>query len=666
MNKIREYYTTLKRFAIGKAHNPYDSKLFMDISLIPLFAWIGLGADGLSSSSYGPSESFVTLGGHVYLSLFVALATAITIFIISASYSQIIELFPTGGGGYLVASKLISPNVGMVSGCALLVDYVLTISVSVASGADAIFSFLPPGLQLFKLEFAIAVILVLIVLNLRGVKESIIVLAPIFAVFLITHIIGIVYGIGMNLTNLPPLIHATRNEVSTSYSQLGFIGMFILIMRSYSMGAGTYTGIEAVSNGLPVIREPRVHNAKKTMSYMALSLAFTAFGLMLAYLLYNVHPQFGKTLNAVLFENMTKNWGTSGIVFAFITLFSEAALLFVAAQTGFIDGPRVISNMSLDRWFPGHFSLLSDRFVNKNGIVIMGLSSLAIMILAHGSVQFLVVLYSINVFITFSLSQFGMVKHWWQVRTKAGGWKRKIFINGIGFTLTMFILISMIVIKFYDGGWITLFITGALVLFAAIIKRHYNNTGKLLTRLNSLVAVVDLQMPEAVSGESCMANPKTDFDKNDKTAILLVNGFNGLGLHTLFAVIRLFGSSFKNFIFLEVGMIDSGNFKGEEEIEKLESKVKCDINKYVNYMRQSGYQSDGIGLIGTDIIEELNKVTPNLLESFPNAVFFGGQLVFPEDTLFLRLLHNNVVFSIQRKFYTQGIPFVLLPIKVVT
>ena len=666
MNKIREYYTTLKRFAIGKAHNPYDSKLFMNISLIPLFAWIGLGSDGLSSSSYGPAESFITLSGHVYLSLFVAIASAATILIISASYSQIIELFPTGGGGYLVASKLISPNVGMVSGCALLVDYVLTISVSVASGADAIFSFFPPAWQVYKLFFGIFVIFSLIVLNLRGVKESIIVLAPIFIVFLLTHTAGILYALGVNMANFPVVVEATKTEVHQSYSQIGLLGMIILMLRAYSMGAGTYTGIEAVSNGLPVIREPRVKNAKKTMTYMAFSLAFTATGLMLAYLFYKIQPQFGKTLNAILFEKIAANWGRPGTAFVYITLFSEAALLFVAAQTGFIGGPRVISSMSLDRWFPGHFSLLSDRFVNKNGVVIMGLSSLAIMLLSKGSVQFLVVLYSINVFITFSLSQFGMIKHWWQVKSKAEKWKKKFAINGIGFLLTVFILFSMIIIKFYEGGWITIFITGALVLFAVIIKRHYINTNKLLVRLNSLVSVVELQMPEAVTGEVCMANPKTEFDKNDKTAILLVNGFNGLGLHTLFAVIRLFGTSFKNFIFLEVGMIDSGNFKGEEEIEKLESKVKCDINKYVNYMRQSGYQSDGIGLIGTDIMEELNKVTPNLLESFPNAVFFGGQLVFPEDSLFLRLLHNNIVFSIQRKFYTQGIPFVLLPIKVVT
>ncbi len=156
---------------------------------------MGLGADGLSSANYGPEESFLSLGVHGHLGIFVALATAITIFVISASYSQIVELFPSGGGGYLVASKLLSPTLGMISGSALLIDYVLTITLSVASGADAIFSFLPFGWLPFKLAFALIGVLLLMVMNLRGVKESVMPLVPIFLLFLVTHTFAIVYRI---------------------------------------------------------------------------------------------------------------------------------------------------------------------------------------------------------------------------------------------------------------------------------------------------------------------------------------------------------------------------------------------------------------------------------------------------------------------------------------
>ncbi|OGS24101.1 MAG: amino acid transporter [Elusimicrobia bacterium RIFOXYB2_FULL_50_12] len=661
-NDKLSWFERLKRLLIGKARSPYDMEVFNKISLIAFFAWVGLGADGLSSSAYGPQETFLALNGHLYLSIFVALGSALTIFIISASYSQIIELFPTGGGGYLVASKLLSPNVGMVSGCALLIDYVLTITVSIASGADAIFSFLPVQWQVFKLEFAAAGLIVLIILNLRGVKESVTVLIPVFMLFVLTHMFAIFYSLFANMVHFPEIVRATQNDIVQSRSEIGLLGMILIILRAYSMGAGTYTGIEAVSNGLPILREPRVKTAKRTMHYMAISLTFVVVGLIISYLFYQVGHVEGKTLNAVLFENMTAGWGKTGHAFVFLILFSEAALLFIAAQAGFIDGPRILANMALDRWLPTRFAMLSDRFVNKNGVVIMGISAIIMMIVTGGSVTFLVVLYSINVFITFTLSQLGMVTHWWRVRARISDWRKKITINGVGLILTSFILISMIVIKFHEGGWITLLITGTLMVFAIFIRRHYYNTAKLLKRLNSLVQAVGVTSADA--GQEELPNPQVEFNPNDKTAVLLVNGFNGLGLHTLFGIMRLFSGVFKNFIFIEIGVIDSGNFKGVEELDKLDIQVRSDVDHYVNYMRKEGYHADGISLIGTDVIVEIEKITPKILEKFPNVVFFGGQLVFPEDSFITRWLHNYTVFAMQRKFYSQGVPFVLLPIRV--
>src|SRR5512143_1942907 len=170
----------LKKLIIGGKHDIEDTSLFHKLALIAFFAWVGLGADGLSSSCYGPAEVFLTLGSRPYLSVFVGLGTVLTILVIATSYSQIVELFPSGGGGYFVASKLLSPTVGMVSGCALLIDYVLTISISIASGADAVFSLLPAHVQFLKLSLALGAVVFMILLNLRGVKESILVLTPIF------------------------------------------------------------------------------------------------------------------------------------------------------------------------------------------------------------------------------------------------------------------------------------------------------------------------------------------------------------------------------------------------------------------------------------------------------------------------------------------------------
>jgi amino acid transporter len=650
------FFSKIRRFIVGKEKNLMDDKIFHHLSLIAFFAWVGLGSDGMSSSCYGPEEAFLALKGHGYLSLIVGLMTVATIFIISASYSQIIELFPAGGGGYLVASKLMSPVVGMISGCALLIDYVLTITISIASGTDAIFSFLPPHFLHIKIWVAIIGVLLLTLMNLRGVKESVIPLIPIFLVFIATHIIAIGYAIISHAGNLPQVISSVGHETSATYSQIGLFGIIILLMKSYSMGAGTYTGIEAVSNGLAVLREPRVETGKKTMRYMAISLSVLVLGLMAAYLFYQVQFVQGKTLNAVLFEKITMNWGSAGIVFVFLLLLSEALILFVAAQTGFLDGPRVLANMAVDRWFPTKFASLSDRLVTQNGILLMGMAALITMALSKGSVRFLVVLYSINVFITFCLSQLGMIKHWWQCREKK--WKRKLFINGIGFTLCSFILISMVALKFNEGGWITLVVTGILAVSAVYIKRCYLRTIKQLQRLNSLVekTKIAVEKPNLLQPAKC--------NNQAKTAVLFVNGYNGLGLHSLFHVTRMFGKEFENYIFVQIGVIDAGNFKGTQEIDNLKAHSLQEVNHYINLMRSDSRYAEGMIFLNTDVISALEHIGPAVIAKFPNSIFFGGQLVFSENTFINRLLHNHTVFAMQQKFYQEGIPFVILPIRI--
>ena len=664
MSEEREptLFGKLKAIFIGRARSLQEPNLFHNISLIAFLAWVGLGADGLSSSCYGPEEAFLALKGHMYLGVFVAIATAITIFVISYSYSQIIELFPSGGGGYLVASKLLSPSLGMVSGCALIIDYVLTITISISAGADALFSFLPPQLYQFKLLFAVGVLGVLIMLNMRGAKESIVLLVPIFLVFVVTHIFAVVYGIVMHASDVGVLIRATDVEVKGTISEVGMFGMIFLIMRAYSMGAGTYTGIEAVSNSVSILREPKVETAKKTMKYMAISLAFLAVGLMFGYLFHKVGHVPGKTLNAVLFENMSSGWGDWGYIFVLVTLISEAVLLFVAAQTGFLDGPRVLANMATDRWFPFQFALLSERFVIQNGILLFGGASIVLMILSHGSVKFLVVLYSINVFITFCLSQAGMVRYWWRKRRKLKKWLKKIVINGVGLVMTTFILISVTVVKFNEGGWITVFITGSLISMAVLFKRYHARTLVLLRRLDNLIDATDIS--KLTPGGIMKQDMPVEYDAESKTAVVLVNGFNGMGLHTLFNVIRLFGKDFKNYFFIQAGIVDAGHFKGAEDIDKLKLHVQRELDKYVLFMQNQGFYSKGFATFGIDIAEEVSTTASEIFEKYPNAVFFGGQIVFKQETILTKMMYNYTTFSVQRRLHQKGIPFIIMPVRV--
>jgi len=664
MNNGRPVSKRLKQIFIGGSRNLQDRSLFHALSLTAFLAWIGLGADGLSSSCYGPEEAFLALGGHNYLGLLVALGSALTVFVISASYSQIIELFPTGGGGYLVASKMLNPTLGMVSGCALMIDYVLTIALSIASGTDAFFSFLPVEYQSFKMAFAVGGVILLIVMNLRGVRESVVPLIPIMVAFVVLHVFAIVYSLFDHAGNIPQVIEGTARQVSETSGAIGIFGLLFLLLKSYSFGAGTYTGIEAVSNGLPVIREPRVENGKRTMRYMAVSLAFMVTGLMTAYLLYHVVHIPGKTLNAVLFENLSASWNPSiAKTFVLITLLSEAALLFVAAQTGFLGGPRVLANMAIDRWFPTRFTMLSDRLVTQNGILLMGGAALVLLLATGSSVKFLVVLYSITVFITFFLSQLGMVRHWWEVRKTFGRWIRKMTINGIGLTLTTFILITVSVLKFHDGGWLTLLVTGLLVAVAFGVRRHYRWTERQLGRLN------DLMVTAAAVGEKQHAarpsdSPVPPCDPKARTAVLLVNGFNGLGIHTLLNVMRLFEGSFKNFVFAQVGVVDVGNFKGSSEVDHLKEHIESEGNRYVVYLRHHGIYAESRCSIGVDVVDELEQLVTKIREQYPQSVLFGGQLVFEKENFTTRLLHNYTIFAVQKRLYHQGIPIVILPIRV--
>ncbi len=658
---VNKAFKKVKTFFLGGARDFTDHRIFHQLALSAFLAWVGLGSDGLSSSCYGPAEAFKALQGHPTLGIFVAIGTGITILIIASSYSHIIELFPHGGGGYLVASKLLSPEMGVISGSALLIDYILTITISIASGADAIFSFLPIGYIGYKLWFAVFGVLVLLLLNLRGIKEAVMPLVPVFLLFVFTHAVVIVYAVISHMGNFSMVYHETGRELTNSFHTLGLFGVLFLVLKAYSLGAGTFTGIEAVSNGLPVLRDPKVATAKKTMKYMAISLSVTVMGLMLAYILFDVRDTPGKTMNAILFESLTASWGGFyGVGFVWITLFSEAVLLFIAAQTGFLDGPRVLANMALDKWLPTRFAMLSDRLVTEKGILVMGFASLVMMLASNGSVDFLIVLYSINVFITFTLSQLGMVKHWWEQRGTEKQWFKKLMINGIGLTLTTFILISVLILKFNEGGWVTIVITGVLVLGAFFIKNHYNKTYATLKRLDVIVEAAVLSGSDVHDSTT----PAPAYDQKAKTAAILVNGFNGLGLHTLFSVFRLFGTTYKNYVFVEIGSIDAGNFKGADEIEHLGSFVRNETSKYVDYMQDHGHYAEAYFSIGTDVVDEVNKLVPSIREKFPDIVFFGGQLVFTNETFMDRWLHNYTVFAVQQNLYVHGIPFVILPVKV--
>jgi hypothetical protein len=394
------------------------------------------------------------------------------------------------------------------------------------------------------------------------------------------------------------------------------------------------------------------------MLYMAVSLSFIAGGITLGYLLNGVSPIPGKTLNAVLFDRLLTDLlpGQAAVVLLVIVLLSEASLLFVAAQTGFLGGPQVLSNMAVDSYMPHRFAHLSERLVAKYGIYFMGAMAFLMLAITRGSVRYLVVMYSINVFLTFSLSQFGMVVHWWKDRDKEKGWRPKLVMNGVGFLLTASILAATVVIKFPEGGWITLVITGTFLAMSLLVRRHYRTAQQALGRLDELL----LQLPPVTL--SSLQEPV--LRRVAPTAAILVSGYNGLGMHVFFSVIRSFPGTFRNFIFLSAGVVDSSVFKGAEEVVHLGTDLKKQLQNYLEFVKGHGYYAEARSEVGTDVIEIIGHLAQGAASDFPNIVFFSGQLVFQEESAITRLLHNQTAFLAQKKLVFAGLPMIILPVRV--
>jgi amino acid transporter len=645
--------TRVKQLLFGNPLNPFNPGILRHVSLIAFFAWVGLGADGLSSSCYGPEEAYIALGVHTHFALYVAIATAITVFVISIGYNQVIELFPSGGGGYKVASQLLGTHVGLISGAALIVDYALTIAVSIASAMDAVFSLLPLGILEYKLLAEVFLIFILILLNMRGMKESIKFLMPIFLGFFILHVILILYGIGAHSKSLMFIIPNTLVETRTAINAVGWLPVLALTLHAYSLGGGTYTGLEAVSNNVNRLREPRVSTGKWTMFYMAVSLSMTAAGMLLLFLLWTPQAQTGQTLNAVVFHSILGD-SEIGKLLLLITLLFEAGLLFVAANTGFLAGPSVLANMAIDGWVPNRFRHLSTRLVIQNGLFLFGIFALAILLWCHGKVSLLVVLYSINVFVTFSLSLFGMCVYWARQREKASKrWFLRLGFSLFAFLITSSILCVTLITKFESGGWLTVVVTCAVIGLCLLIKRHYRQFNKKLARLD---ATLKRPIDHSLS--------PVDLDPKQPTAVILIGKSPGVAMHSLLNVIRMFPQHFKNFIFLSVGNVDVESFAGDKELDQMRKMVNENLQYFVDYCHQYGMAAEAYAAFGTDTVEELTKLAEKVSKIYSNCIFFSSKIIFDHDNFMTRMLHNETALTLQRTLHLIGKELVILPVKV--
>jgi hypothetical protein len=368
----------------------------------------------------------------------------------------------------------------------------------------------------------------------------------------------------------------------------------------------------------------------------------------------------GQTLNATVFYILTETWNYGDIEFGQfivpITLIFEAGLLLVAANTGFLAGPNVVANMASDEWMPKSFSSLSSRLVVKNGILFMAIAAIATLIITGGSVHILVVLYSINVFITFSMSLLGLSIYWMRNRRRKPYWRRKLLISGVGFIVCFGILIITIFEKFYEGGWVTLLITSVFVGIGLMIKSMYR---KLKMRL--------MQKEMQFYGYDDIA-PSQDWlegaDKSAPTAAIIVDQTFGSGMNCLLEIKKLFPGIFKNFIFVTVGEVDSNTFREEKRWREMRRRTKVTLRKYKNYCNANGRFAKAYVGYDTDIVEKLTQLTDRVAKDYPSAVFFGTKFIFDNENVFTQLLFNHVPYIMQRRLHVKGLNMVILPMKI--
>ncbi len=431
-----------------------------------------------------------------------------------------------------------------------------------------------------------------------------------------------------------------------------------MLLLAYSQGGGTYTGLEAVSNNVNLLAEPRVRTGKVTMLYMALSLAFTASGIILLYLLWDAKHVPGQTLNASTFKMIIESMNLGGPVLnqglLVLVLAFEAGLLFVAANTGFLGGPAVLSNMAGDSWVPHKFRYLSTRLVTQNGILVMGIAALAILFWTEGKVTLLVVLYSISVFLTFAISLLGLVLYWWRSRKEGHSWVRRLLLSLTGFIICTGILAVLLYERFKEGGWATVAIIAAMAGLCVLIRKHYRETKEAIHSVDEVFA----SQPFGPVTES------VEPDQESQTAVFIVGSSRGGGLHALLWVQRMFPGHFKNFIFVNARTVDSHAYGGIGALEKMREEAANTLEFFVDFCQSHGMAASSYISFGTDAVDEVTKLCEEINRDYPNSIFFTSKLIFSSDNWFTRLLHNQAALAVQRRLHLEGLQMVILPMKV--
>lgn len=480
-----ELFSLLKRFLIGRA---LKTEQAAHERLTKKTALAVFSSDALSSTAYATEEILLVLavaaaatqGQSFYYVVPISIGIAMLLAIVAISYRQTIHAYPSGGGAYIVAKENLGTTPGLIAAASLLVDYVLTVSVSIAAGVAAITSAAQGTRFAWLDEHKVILCLVFIGLialaNLRGVRESGALFATPTYVFVVSFVIMIGYGLFhyWAYDGVAPVPNGEELKTAEGYSLQPLTTL--LLLGAFSNGCTALTGIEAISNGVPAFKKPEAQNAATTLVWMAVLLTGMFLGTSVLAYLYHVHPHANETVISQFARIMFT--GRIGW-FYYVVQAATAAILVLAANTSFADFPRLSSLLARDRFLPRQFANRGDKLVFSNGIIILAVFSGILVVVFGGDTSRLIPLYAVGVFLSFTLSQSGMVRRWW--RTKSPQWKKSIVVNAVGAVATFVVLCVFIVTKFIHGAWIVVVVIPLLVISFKAIQRHYRDVAKQLS-----------------------------------------------------------------------------------------------------------------------------------------------------------------------------------------
>ena len=477
-----------KRWIIGDPlpSEKLEGQLLPKHLALPIFA-----SDPLSSVAYAPQELLMILliGGLAFLSFapWVAAAVVVLMIVVVLSYRQLVKAYPSGGGDYEVAAKNLGEKAGLVVASALLVDYIMTVAVSVASGVDNIISAVPQ-LNGFRVEIAVGFIVLLAAVNLRGVRESSKAFAVPTYLFIASIAFMLIVGIGRTLAGDAPVAESAGYAVQAqSLTQAGIV---LLLLRSFASGCAALTGVEAIANGVPAFRHPKIKNAQKTLVAMG-AIAVSLFsGLVILALVSGVHYA-EDACNLVGFANCgsipqrsliaqiaSATFGNNSLPF-FVVQAATAAVLLLAANTAFNGFPLLGSVLATDHYAPKSLSTRGDRLIFSNGVIALSVAAIVILVVYRADVSSLIQLYIIGVFVSFTLGQSGMIRHWIRLlRSGApnrGATWRSLAINSVGAVMTASVLIVVTITKFTHGAYLVFIIMPILFTLMLGVNRYYRD-----------------------------------------------------------------------------------------------------------------------------------------------------------------------------------------------